>query len=113
MNGILNVAVGDEVLYVPASYNKTEKIAIVTKITPTGRIRIDKSQIQFDKYGRQMGNTGWIGRAYISILTPEKKQEILRKNEIEKCKIIFENQKSNITFEQAREILNILLGENK
>lgn len=52
MNKELNVNVGDDVLYRPSSYSRIEKIATVTKVTPTGRIRIDKFTNQFDKYGR-------------------------------------------------------------
>lgn len=79
MNEELNVNVGDEVLYRPASYSRIEEIATVTKVTPTGRIRIDKSTNQFDKYGRQMGDNCWMGKDYIYMLTPEKKEKILRK----------------------------------
>lgn len=110
MNKELNVNVGDEVLYRPASYSRIEKIATITKVTPTGRIRIDESMNQFDKYGRQMGNVGWGGRDYIYILTPEKKEEIFRKNEIKKCICIFADLKNTLTYEQAKGILNILLG---
>lgn len=111
MNEELNVNVGDEVLYRPSSYSRIEKISTVTKVTPTGRIRIDKSTNQFDKYGRQMGNVGWEGRDYIYILTPEKKEELLRKNEISKCICVFEKKKNNLTFEQAVKILEILNGD--
>lgn len=113
MNEELNVNVGDEVLYRPSSYSRIEKISTVTKVTPTGRIRIDKSTNQFDKYGRQMGNVGWGGRDYIYILTPEKKEKILRKNEISKCICVFNDLKNKLTYEQAKDILNILLGGYK
>lgn len=113
MNEELNVKVGDEVLYIFSSYLKIEKIATVTKVTPTGRIRIDKSTNQFDKYGVQMGDAGRIGKHYIRILTPEKKEEILKKNEITECIRIFDNLKNKITYEQAKGILEILLGEHK
>lgn len=111
MNDELNVNVGDEVLYRPASYAIIERIATVTKVTRTGRIRIDKYTNQFDKYGRQMGDVGWRGRDYICILTPEKKEEILKKNEISKCICVFEEKKNNLTFEQAVKILEILNGD--
>lgn len=111
MNEELNVNVGDEVLYRPASYSRIEKIATVTKVTPTGRIRIDKSTNQFDKYGRQMGDVGWRGRDFIYILTPEKKEEILRKNRISECICVFEKQKNKLTLEQAVKILKILNGD--
>lgn len=113
MNEELNVNVGDEVLYSRSSYSRIEEIATVTKVTPTGRIRIDKSMNYFDKYGRQMGNTGWGGIDYICILTPEKKEKILRKNEIAKCICIFNDLKNKITYEQAKGILDILLGGYK
>lgn len=113
MNDVLNVKVGDEVLYVSSSYSRIEKIAIVTKITPTGRIRIDKSKKQFDKYGWQMGNTGWRARDYICILTSEKKEEILRKSKIAECIRLFDVSKNKLTYDQAKSIVSILLGENK
>lgn len=113
MNEELNVNVGDEVLYRPASYSRIEKIATVTKVTPTGRIRIDKSTNQFDKYGRQMGDNCWMGKDYIYMLTPEKKEKILRKNEISKCICVFNDLKNKLTYEQAKDILNILLGGYK
>lgn len=113
MNDVLNVKVGDEVLYVLSSYSRIEEIAIVTKITPTGRIRIDKSKNQFDKYGWQMGNTGWRGRDYICILTSDKKEEILRKSKIAECIRIFDDSKNKLTYDQAKAIVSILLGENK
>lgn len=113
MNDVLNVKVGDEVLHVLSSYSRIEEIAIVTKITPTGRIQIDKSKNQFDKYGCQMGNTGWRGRGYICILTSDKKEEILRKNKIAECIRIFDDSKNKLTYVQAKAIVSILLGENK
>lgn len=53
----LNVKVGDKVLVSKGSRYKNEDfIAKVEKVTPTGRIRLsDRSPIQFDKYGREMG----------------------------------------------------------
>lgn len=51
----LNVKVGDKVL-VSGRYATDDFIAEVEKVTPTGRIRLsDRSSIQFDKYGREMG----------------------------------------------------------
>ena len=48
----LKVKVGDKVLYNHWHFGTTEAITTVTKITPTGRIRIDFCDTQFDKYGR-------------------------------------------------------------
>ena len=60
-----------------------------------------------------MGDVGRRGRDFICILTPEKKEKILRKNEISKCICVFNDLKNKITYEQAKDILNILLGGYK
>lgn len=53
----LNVNVGDKVLYRGGNpLNYTDEIREVTKVTPTGRIRISGTESQFDKYGSQMGD---------------------------------------------------------
>ena len=49
----LNVKIGDRVIYY-SGINST--VTAVTKITPTGRIRIEAAENkQFDKYGVEMG----------------------------------------------------------
>ena len=61
---VLNVKVGDKVLVSSRRGRGEDFIAEVEKVTstgrirltPTGRIRISNSSIQFDKYGREMGN---------------------------------------------------------
>ena len=53
----LNVKVGDKLLHSYGySYNITERIVEVTKVTPTGRIRVTTSDSQYDKYGHEIGN---------------------------------------------------------
>ena len=52
----LNVKVGDKVIYVTNHY---KKIATVTKVTPTGRIRVDCSSSQFNENGREIGGDTW------------------------------------------------------
>ena len=109
----LNVKVGDEVLYCSSPFYGYEVIATVIKITPTGRIRINKTDSQFDKYGNQMGECSFYGRGHIYLLTEEKREHLFQENEISKCKRIFEKMKNNLTYAQAKDILNILSGGNK
>ena len=111
MQDELKVEVGEEVLYCPASFHKIEKIATVTRVTPTGRIKIDKSERTFNQYGRSMGDSGWRGNDYIYKLTPEKKKELMEKEVIYKCLARFEECKDNLSYEQAKKILEILKSE--
>lgn len=104
----LKVEVGEEVLYCPASYSRIEKIDVVTRVTPTGRIKINKSNATFDRYGCSMGSTGWRGHSYIYKLTPEKKKELTEKEVIHKCLARFDECKDNLTYEQAKKILGVL-----
>ena len=51
----LKVKPGDELLCTTHHYSGTRKsIVTVTKVTPTGRIRILESGAQFDKYGKHL-----------------------------------------------------------
>ena len=51
----LKVNEGDKLLYSYGySYNRVEKIVTVTKVTPTGRIRIDYNDEQYDKFGNEV-----------------------------------------------------------
>lgn len=108
----LNVKVGDEVLFEPAGFMREECIAKVIHVTKTGRVRIDKSGAQFDKYGREMGGRNAFYFSYIRILTPEKREEIIKREAITKCihcvKKHFRGEDGTGTYEQAIEILKIL-----
>lgn len=42
----LSVSVGDKLLYSKYYLGRVEKIVTVTKVTPTGRIRIDYNDLQ-------------------------------------------------------------------
>lgn len=56
----LKVKVGDKVLYNYWTFGGAiERIETVTRVTPTGRIRIEGSSSQFDKYGREMGTESY------------------------------------------------------
>lgn len=104
--GELKVKVGDKVLYNHWYFGTTEAIATVTKVTPTGRIRIDFCDTQFDKYGRQIGRRNSYSNSSISIPT-EKDYKRIRENEtISKAESLMKNTK--VTYEQEVEIIKIL-----
>lgn len=109
----LKVKVGDKVLYQSGySYNAFEKIVTVTRITPTGRIKTDYNNVQFDKYGVEMGNRGrWSPKAYLSILTNEDCRRINENQVIDKaCVLISKVKKSDIDYNKALKIIEILGG---
>ena len=83
-----DLKVGDEVLYSSGTFNGFEEITTITKITPTGRIRIARNpEIQFNKYGSEMGKfDSWSCRARIEPLTEEKREEIRRKKIVQKAR---------------------------
>lgn len=87
----LNVKVGDKVLLTYSSYCKQhQRIVEVINVTPTGRIKVDGINVQFDKYGRRMGKRDFSSEFYqISFVTEKQIVEIL------------ENQKRNSTINRA------------
>lgn len=102
----LNVKVGDKVL---VRNSAKEYIAIVSKVTPTGRIKTDRTgDTQFDKYGRQMGGDIWY-KSYIRIPSEEdckrlKEMAIKRKA----LNLMNTYNMDNISVEQAEQIIAIL-----
>lgn len=102
----LNVKVGDKVLFSKWDYTqKLERIATVTRVTPTGRIKVNISDEYFNKHGKQIGE-GFM-KASLSVLTPEKEKELREKDVIRRCKAVFD--KTDLTYKQAQRILSILL----
>ena len=105
----LNVKVGDKVIY---ERRGMESIVTVTKVTPTGRIRIDFIDGQFDKYGWKIGGDIWFCPR-IKRATPEDIKRIEQKNTIlEACKLCQTISTKNLSYEKALKIIEIL-GENK
>ncbi len=101
----LNVKVGDKVLFSQWHYTKTyERIATVTRVTPTGRIKVSGSEAYFNKNGDQMGNS--MMKASLSVLTPEKEKELTEAATIRHCRTVFD--KTDLTYKQAVRILSIL-----
>ena len=105
----LNVKVGDNVLY-KGGRERIESIRKVTKITPTGRIRISGSDSQFNKYGDEMGHSDdWSPRHYISVPTKEDIVRVERNNAIRKAVFLCkEVNGENITYEQVGKLIDIL-----
>lgn len=80
----LNVKVGDRVAYTSDGFYSAKTIETVSKITPTGRIKLERfKDIQFNKYGREMGSDFY--RGHIEELTPKLEKEIMEKQTIKKC----------------------------
>lgn len=102
----LKVKVGDKVLYNHWHFGTTEEIVTVTKVTTTGRIKIDFCDTQFDKYGRQIGKRDSYSNSSISIPTEEDYKRIMQRRVISKAESLMKNTK--VTYEQAVEIIKIL-----
>lgn len=109
----LKVKVGDKVLYRLWTFSGTvERIETVTRVTPTGRIRIDGSGSQFDKYGREMGCDSWRGGAHLSIPTDEDCKRIEENAVISEALSLMEKlNKKTLPYDKAVKIIEILEGE--
>lgn len=115
MSEELNVKVGDFVLYQWGYvHNRVEKIVKVVKITPTGRIRIEGCDEQYDKYGRQMGNKDrWSCGSHIRIPTDDDYKRIKENSAISKALLLISSKnKQNLSYEQAVKIIEILKETN-
>lgn len=109
----LKVKVGDKVLYSYWTFGGTiERIETVTRVTPTGRIRVEGSSSQFDKYGREMGNDSYRGGASLSIPTEEDYKRIKENTVISKAISLIEKlNKKTLPYDKAVKIVDILIKE--
>lgn len=109
----LNVKVGDKVLYSYWTFSGTvERIETVTRVTPTGRIRVEGSDSQFDKYGRQMGGDSWRGGATLKIPTEEDFKRIKENAVISKALSLLEKlNNKTLSYDKAVKIVEILSEE--
>ena len=110
----LNVKVGDKVLLTYSAYCKQyRKIVEVINVTPTGRIKVEGVNIQFDKYGRRMGKRDFSSEFYqISFVTEEQIAEILenqKRNSIinKAVRLCQKVNEKNLTYEQALKLIGI------
>ena len=112
----LNVKVGDKLLYQRGyAHNQVERIVTVTKVTPTGRIRVDYSDKQYDKYGNEMGSRDiWTCRSSLHLPKEEDYERIKVNNTIAKALLLMGNQnKETLSYEQAVKIIEILEPKEK
>lgn len=109
----LNVKVGDKVLYRYWTFGGTiERIETVTRVTPTGRIRVEGSSSQFDKYGREMGANSYRGGAELSIPKEEDYKRIKENAVISKALSLLEKMnKKTLSYDKAVKIVEILSEE--
>ena len=111
----LNVKPGDTLLCIVHHYSgNKERFVTVTKVTPTGRIRVSGLDTQFDKYGQQMGRgrgraSAFDSWAELSVPTPDDYKRIEKKATIAKAKAALERAaKSKLSYEKVIEILKVL-----
>lgn len=110
----LNVKVGDEVIVTKyrSGFGSTERIDTVTKVTPTGRIRILSSSSQFDKFGKEIGTAKWDFSAELRIPTDEDRKRIKESNTINMANRLMEKAvKSGISYSDAVSIIGVLGGK--
>lgn len=109
MDELLDVKVGDDVLWQKYAYGSVmSRIAKVTKVTPTGRIRIDGFSGQFDKFGKQMGVSGYSHRSYIRKATKEDFNKIDQNRTIQKAlRIMRKFNSENLSYEIAKKIIEL------
>ncbi len=106
----LKVKPGDKLLCTTYHYSGTRKrIVTVAKVTPTGRIRIAESEVQFDKYGEQMGGRGnFEAHSSLSVPTQEDYKELQEKRTIAKAISAMERASKHLSYRQAVKILEVL-----
>lgn len=104
----LKVKVGDKVLYQYSHWgNRTERIETVTRVTPTGRIRVKGSDSCFNKYGREMGDSYY--KAHLSVLTDADEKRIKENSVIERAvSLMGDFNSKNLTYDKAVKIVEIL-----
>lgn len=104
----LNVKVGDKVIVRCGA--EPDRIAEVTKITPTGRIKIDgRNDIQFTPYGEEMGNRDMFGwRCYLYEATAGEMVRIKHEDVVRRAVYKMQNFKASLSYGDAVEILKIL-----
>lgn len=109
----LKVKEGDKVLYQYWTFGgAVERIETVTRVTPTGRIRIEGSSSQFDKYGREMGADSYGRGANLSIPKEEDYKRIKENAVISKALSLSEKlNKKTLSYDKALEIIKILESE--
>lgn len=106
----LNVKVGDKVIY---EYMGVERIVTISKITPTGRIKIDFDDSQFNCYGDEIGRKDAWNHPFIREATSDDIERIDQKQTIIKAyELCHTVETKNITYEKALKIIEIFGNES-
>lgn len=110
----LKVKTGDKVLY--SWWNlveNIERIETVTKVTRTGKIKVECGR-EFDKYGIEIGRNLNRIRANISIPTEEDYKRIKENSVIQNALYIIKrlNEKT-LSYDKAVKIIRILEGDKE
>lgn len=114
MNKELKVKEGDKIIVVKPYYtSNTKSVSVVTRVTPTGRIKIKGWDYQFDKYGRAMGSHDiWYSPPYLEMYDEETERAIKEKAYIDRCLDVMSVYTGSnclpLTYEQAKQIMKIL-----
>lgn len=105
-----NIKVGDKVIYCPAW--SMDVVATVTKVTPAGNFATDKTgKTLWDKFGRERGGGKWDSACVIEY-SEEYVKTITEARIIAKAvDMMHKCDKSDLTVEQAKTIINILKDE--
>lgn len=114
MKSEINVKPGDYVLYQSKYISAcTEEIVKVLKVTPTGRIRIEGHNEQFNKYGMPMGKTETYHHVCIKTLTEDDRKRVEENSAISEALMLMnlKNEK-NLSYRQAVEIIRILKDQS-
>lgn len=114
MKSEINVKPGDYVLYQSRYIGTcTEEIVKVLKVTPTGRIRIEGHDGQFNKYGMPMGEAKTYYHICIKTLTEDDRKRVEENSAISEALMLMnlKNEK-NLSYRQAVEIIRILKDQS-
>lgn len=105
-----NIKVGDKVIYYSGWGN--DNIATVTKVTPAGNFATDKTgKTLWDKYGHARGGSRW-DTSIIIEYSEERAKKVTESRIIAKAiGMMRKCDKSNLTVEQAKAIIDILKDE--
>jgi hypothetical protein len=107
-----NIKVGDKVIYRP--YYGNPKICTVTKVTPAGNFATDATGTSlYTKDGELRGGGAW-SRDRMDVYTEQDAKTIEDCNTIVYAVKLMRNRPvSDVTIEQAKEIIRILGGDAK
>lgn len=100
--------VGDKVA---VYYNRYDNPVIdeIVRITPTGRIKLKKASVQYDKNGWEMGCRDSFHRSHIVPLTPELKQDIVEQTTISRAvSLCHWVKEKDLDYETAKKLIELL-----